>query len=388
MAALFCRRNGRCYTYRDLDSKMNASVSGTSDLSIVPLGAGDLIDRAVRFYRRNFRTFLFIAAPPVIAGTLISVGWRFAGRELFSVGSGVDRADLAFYYIFLWLGTVLIWFTETVATLVVMGGASRNFVRHLLFGEAITFSATYRNSWQRLASLIVASSIITLVLGIVGLFVFYFGFLIAALAIMLIVYAFSFLPIAAFVVSLAVGIAIATATFWLFFLVASRFAYVPQIMLVEGQGAFAAIGRSATLASGNVKRLAALFIFTTVATYSALALLYVPLLWYAWANGIEIIGGDANLIPASYEIASQLVWQASFILLSPVWMVGLCLLYVDERVRHEGYDIELMAARRLGEIPAVPADYVNPLQPALAVTSAGQAAGSREKSPFTTLGLR
>jgi hypothetical protein len=47
-------------------------------------------------------------------------------------------------------------------------------------------------------------------------------------------------------------------------------------------------------------------------------------------------------------------------------MVGLCLLYVDERVRHEGYDIELMAARRLGEIPAVPSTYVNPLQPALA----------------------
>jgi hypothetical protein len=47
-------------------------------------------------------------------------------------------------------------------------------------------------------------------------------------------------------------------------------------------------------------------------------------------------------------------------------MVGLCLLYVDERVRHEGYDIELMAARRLGEIPAVPSSYINPLQPALA----------------------
>ena len=34
-------------------------------------------------------------------------------------------------------------------------------------------------------------------------------------------------------------------------------------------------------------------------------------------------------------------------------MLGLSLLYVDERVRHEGYDIELMAARQLGELPDI-----------------------------------
>ena len=39
--------------------------------------------------------------------------------------------------------------------------------------------------------------------------------------------------------------------------------------------------------------------------------------------------------------------------------------YVDERVRSEGYDIELMAARRLGDIPTVPHTYINPLQPAI-----------------------
>ncbi len=62
-------------------------------------------------------------------------------------------------------------------------------------------------------------------------------------------------------------------------------------------------------------------------------------------------------------------------------MVGLCLLYVDERVRHEGYDIELMAAQRLGEIPVVPDQFVNPLQPALARQT------PPKKSEMTTLGL-
>ena len=94
------------------------------------------------------------------------------------------------------------------------------------------------------------------------------------------------------------------------------------------------------------------------------------------------------MVPAWYEIASQLVSQASLILLTQVWMVGLCLLYVDERVRHEGYDIELMAARRLGEIPAVPQTYINPLQPALAAHSLPAAAAPSRGSSLTTLNLK
>ena len=131
----------------------------------------------------------------------------------------------------------------------------------------------------------------------------------------------------------------------------------------------------------------ALFVFTTVAAYSALALLYLPLAWFAWGTGVELMTFDADLIPAWYEISYNLIWQISFILLSPVWTVGLCLLYVDERVRSEGYDIELMAASRLGEIPAVPQAYVNPLQPALGSTYAASPISVAGKKSGSVLGL-
>jgi hypothetical protein len=345
---------------------MNSSSVSKPQLSLAPLGAGDLIDRAVRFYRRNFWTFVLIAAPPVVVGTIISIGWTILGRELFSVGLTNDPGDVVIYYLFAWFGTIVIWLTETIATLTVMGGASRNFVRHLLFDEPITFRETYKNARHRLGGLIVASTIIALLLGISGFFIFYFGIVIAFLAVGLSALAFSFSPFLTIIVSFLLSSVILTGTGWLFFLLASRFAYVPQAMLVESQSVLSALGRSAALASGNVKRLAALFVFTTVATYSALSLLYIPLGWYAYLEGVPILTFDLDAVPAWYEIANQFIWQASFILLMPVWMIGLCLLYVDERVRHEGYDIELMAASRLGEIPAVPQDFVNPLQPALA----------------------
>ncbi len=367
---------------------MNAPDQQRPGLSLAPLGAGDLIDRAVRFYRKYFWTFVLIAAPPVIVGSVISVAWSLAGREIFSLSADEYSVEYTFYFLFIWLGTLIIWLVETIATLVVMGGASRNFVRHLLFGEPITFRETYKNVWSRLGGLIIASSIITIVLGTAGMAVLYFGMMIAVLVVAMIITVMMNVPILAFIFSLIVGLGIVFATLWLFFLIASRVAYVPQIMLVEGLGVFSAIGRSAGLAGGNVLRLAALFVFTTVAAYSALALLYVPLTWYASANGVELMSFGAEIVPAWYEVASKLIWQVSLILMTPVWMIGLCLLYVDERVRTEGYDLELMAAARLGEIPSVPHTYSNPLQPALATTSFASPDVVTKKSPIETLGLK
>jgi hypothetical protein len=342
------------------------NTGDVSALGLAPLGPGDLIDRAVRLYRGNFWTFVMIASPPIVVGLIVSVAWTFLARSLFNLTAVSDGINYTFYYLFVWLGALIIWFIQIVATLSVMGGASRNFVRHLLFSEPVTFRETYSNTWNRLGSLLVASSVMTIALGTIGLFVFYLGLIAGMLLVGISLVVLEMIPPLAVFVAVVFGAAAALGTLWLFFLVASRFAYVPQVMLVEGQGVIASIGRSASLASGNVMRLASLFMFSIAATYAALALFYVPLGLYAWSQGVEILSFESDLTPAWYEIASQLVWQASLIILTPVWMVGLCLLYVDERVRHEGYDIELMAARRLGEIPAVPHTYINPLQPALA----------------------
>jgi hypothetical protein len=359
----------------------------TGELSLTPLGAGDLIDRAIRYYRKNFWTFLWVAAVPVIAGTLLSAGWTVLGRSL--LGTARNPDTLVLNWLFTGFGNFFIWGIEMVFTLVVMGGASRNFVRHMLFGEPLTVKETFRNARSRFFGLFFAGLFIVMLLGVLGGIVFYFGFLAGVVAVIAVVYVLSPFPLIAFLVSLVLCIALAAGSLWLFFLMASRFTYIPQVMLVENLGLARAVSRSAGLASGNVKRLMALFIFSTVATYAALSLLYVPLAWYAYLNGIQIYSFDPDAIPVWYQLASQFVGQASLILLMPVWMIGLCLLYIDERVRHEGYDIELMAARRLGEIPALPSAYLSPLHPALAEQSTRPRNTSpKDKKPhLTTLGL-
>ena len=149
----------------------------------------------------------------------------------------------------------------------------------------------------------------------------------------------------------------------LFFFLAGRMAYVPQAMLVEGKAVFAAIGRSFSLASGNVRRLMAMTLFTSFGTYSALMLFMIPLGWYGFLNGVDL-SPFGSTWPTWYSIAYQVILQCSHIMLAPIWMLGFSLLYVDERVRHEGYDIELMAARQLPEMPKL-AGVVSPFAPAL-----------------------
>ena len=53
-----------------------------TELALAPLGAGDLIDRAVRLYRRHFLTLIRIAAPPVLISALGSTITTIAWREL------------------------------------------------------------------------------------------------------------------------------------------------------------------------------------------------------------------------------------------------------------------------------------------------------------------
>jgi hypothetical protein len=333
--------------------------------NLQPLGAGDLIDRSIRLYKKNFWTLLWIASPPILVATVIAVGWTSFISYL-APNNNINGSDDSFFYpILSFLGNGLILFTEIVATLIVMGGASRNFVRHLLWFEPLTFRETYSNVWKRFPSLFFASIILVLVLFFVGIPILYLGLTFAVIAIAISALIAQFSSILAVIVGSIVSIAVVLGTLFLFFLIASRFAYVPQIILVEGQGVFPAIGRSFTLASGNVKRFGALFSFTFLATYSALAILFVPLGWFAYVNGVEILSFDQDSIPMWYIISNQLISQASLIFLSPIWMLGLSLLYVDERVRQEGYDVELMAARNLGEIPPLPTQYSNPLHPAL-----------------------
>jgi hypothetical protein len=318
-----------------------------NQLSLAPLGAGDLIDRAVRLYRHHFITLIGISAPPVLISTLGSVLWTIGWRELMATSS---EASLAVYVTMLIAGGVLL-LTGTLLNLIVMAGATRNLVTHLLWNEPVSARTTYRNVrarfWGLLGASILVGAWITFS-AVLALFGWLIVFQIMAVGAVVFMFAASWLAVVFGFIGLLLSL---TAALWFFFFLIKRFVYVPQVMLVEGKGVFEAFSRSSALARGNVRRLMGMFLFTWFASWAALMILVIPLGWYGYLNGVDPSPFNAANWPAWYAIGYSVVGQLSSILLAPIWTLGLSLLYVDERVRFEGYDIELMAARVLGDMP-------------------------------------
>src|SRR6185295_5146540 len=279
----------------------------------------------------------------VVAGSWILFSISF--RRVFVT---TETNDLLLYGLLTTLSLGLM-FGGYLFMLVVMGGATRTLVAHLLRNEPVTARATYAAVRARFFGLLGASFVV-LIWILISLSAVWVVWYVLLLMMMMAVFLSSVVSTwLAIIVGIVGGILATGVGLWLFFFIVGRVAYVPQVMLVEGKGVFEAFSRSFSLARGNVRRLMAMTLFTSFATYSALMILVLPLGLIAFLVGVNPLAGAQS--PMWYQISYGVLATSSSIVLTPVWMLGLSLLYVDERVRHEGYDIELMAAQQLGEYP-------------------------------------
>lgn len=336
------------------------ATSSANDLHLVPLGAGDLIDRAVRLYRRHLFTLMRIAAPPVV---VTAIGWVLGTIAWREIGVASSTSGVILYSLLL-VGAGLVIAAGHIFSLIVMGGASRNLVTHLLWNEPVLARTTYAAVRSRFWSLLGAALMVVLWLGVGAMVAFFGAYIVAIFVSLAIVFLAQWAPVWLTVVVGIIGFTAATAVaLWLFFFMAGKVAYVPQVLLVEGKRVFESISRSFSLARGNVRRLMAMTFFIAFATYSAMMLLVIPLGLFAWLNGITLSPLSAAEWPVWYSILYSVIEPLSSILLAPVWMLGMSLLYVDERVRHEGYDIELMASQKLGAMPQL--NVASPFAPAI-----------------------
>lgn len=329
-------------------------------LQLAPLGAGDLIDRSLRLYRRHFGPLIRASVPPVLV-TATGGGLMTFARRGIAVTASEERVVL---YVLLLLVGIGVWALGLLAHLVVMGGASRNLVTHLLWGERVTARAIYRNVRARFFGLFWAAVLVGVFMLVVG-----GGCFLAWYALLLLTGLVTALAIAGGVpvwLGAVFGVVTFTAAtlfvLWLYFFLFGFVAYVPQALMVEGRGVFDAVGRSIGLGGRNSRRLMAMFLFSSFVAWSAVTLLLLPLGWLGWVSGVEVITIDQSSWPAWYAVGYEVVQQVGTTLLVPVWTYGLSLLYVDERVRREGYDVELLAARSLGDVPT---QDLSPLAPAV-----------------------
>lgn len=352
-------------------------MNSFDSFTLAPMSAGDIIDRAVRLYGRNFLPLLrIVLAPSLVAyagSILMSIGWRNA-----TLSRGDERVVIT---VLLVLSGFLLWAIGKASFYAVLGGSSRSLVAHFFDGKPILARDVYQAVRERVWSLIGATLMIGALLLVAMMIAYFFVITIGmffALMMATIMQGMSEWIQGVFAIIFAV--VVAAAVIVLFLLIYGRIIYVPQILMVEGKGVFNSIGRSFSLAGGQLRRIAALILFWFYVSWSLLLLLFLPLGYVSdWINpfGLEK--------PAWYDIAWQTVAQLSEILLMPIFMIGCTLLYIDSRVRKEGFDVELLANRTLAQPPAPPPLYSpNPQWTAPQLTAAPQQRGS---FAYSILGL-
>jgi hypothetical protein len=320
-----------------------------------PMSTGDVIDRAVRLYRHYFAHLVAISAVPTLIGYIVSlVFWD--GVMTLSVPA-IDRPQSsggAGGVILFALIAYPLWFIALVATI---AGISRVVGDKVMMDEAITFRRCFSLMRRRLGDLTR--------LGLFSILILFGVSIIAGLGlgvIMQVVGLVAALVLAASMptwvittITVLLGV-ITIAAFAIFlFILLSRVAFLPQVVMIEGTRAGESLSRVGFLGKGIWHRLAAIVVFAYFVRLSLFAALTLPTFGLFLLFGVnieEIISSQtANILSASY-------WEMAGLLSMPILVISVTLLYFDSRVRKDAYDLQLLA----GEV--VPPTANQPVAPA------------------------
>ena len=305
-----------------------------------PLSTGEVLDRTFALYRRRFWLFAGIGAVPAVVLTLSSITRLIvAAYEHLPIGLTPGAAPSAVAGAMGGMLQMQIYFLPATLLFLVAYGISHaatvdavgNITRGLTASIADSYKAV-RGRWLRWSGIALrqlwsamwpaTAAIILMTFSIP--FLSHLGSLVSGL----VVFVGSILIIA----GLVLGI--------LNFL---RNALATPVGASEDLGVNASLRRSKRLVAGRKGRI-----------FLALLLVYVLQMV---AGGIQI---PFVMIAATSRGAEHILMLAielvvGFIavtLVSPVASIALCLIYVDERVRREGYDIELLMQRSFAPVQA------------------------------------
>jgi hypothetical protein len=299
-----------------------------------PMSTGQLLDQAFALYRRNFLLFVGIATVGPAAYLVFqmltvgaNVGFPFSGRRATTPVAGAS------------LGlSLLVGYVVMLAGMALSHAATVKAVAAVHLGREISVAGAYKALRGRIWSLFGTFGLIVLIVGAAVLVIGMIGGLILA---GILVGRPASSAGGAVGRSIAV-IVIAVVIFAVIIAIYVRYALAIQACMVEGLGPRASLKRSVFLSQGSRWRVVAIY------------LIFLILSWIVGA-GLGAMGSAIGIRLHNRIAAAVLIYLAGFIagaLTGPLATIGLSLLYYDERVRKEAFDLQLMLLSL--DVPGVP----------------------------------
>lgn len=305
-----------------------------------PISTGDVIDRAVRLYRRNFLPLISITAVPTIIGYIVSVLFWSGYSSMLNAGAASRNVPVS-SVVMIFVGVIgyPIW---GYAFLITISGLSRVVGDHIMLSEPITFRGWFAAAKRRLGA-ITLMGLILIAMLFFAYFVILFLFFILFLVVTLIIGVLAAASLPQWLTTTAIVLAvIAVVAFALLVIctVVARIVFLPQVVMIEGQSAGSALGRAFGLGKGNWYRVGAIGLFSYFVSASLLAALSLPVLTALYLSGFLsaefFVGPTWNILYTSFG-------QIANLMSLPISIVSFTLLYFDSRVRKEAYDLDLIA---------------------------------------------
>jgi hypothetical protein len=303
-----------------------------------PLTLGEILDRTLQLYRRNFLLFAGSAAPPsaVIIAMFLAMGAVF-GFFARSGAQGIASHGPAI--VILGIGVLLVLLPlELGATVVsqaalMRAGISVNLGRKLKIREAIR--GVWPRFWRYAWLLILQGVFIAVIPGAIAAVALGLVFLLAQLA-----------GGGGFGTGLAAGIftfVIIGAAFVAMVVLFLMVSLAMPICVAEDKPAWASMSRAIKLSKGTRGRMLLMLLLVWLLSLVVTALAYVPMMIVmvvvtAMAHGARYMG----MILIVAEIVNVFINFAIQVFVTPVYALALVLFYFDQRIRTEGYDIEWM----------------------------------------------
>jgi hypothetical protein len=296
-------------------------------IALRPLQLGDIYDAAFRIIRFNPQAtagsaVLVTAVAMLIPVAVTAVLTRTADLTLDANGGGIDVPGLVAVLGSSVLGLVL----QNLGLILVTG-----MVAHVAMAAAVGRKLTLAQAWAATAGK--RGRLVGLVL-LLGLML---GLLVAlAVVLGLVLVSFTGVPGGVLlVVALVPVFLLGLSWFWI------RLYYLPvPALMLEPVGVFGAIERGYALTAGTFWRVFGIALLTVVLTSIAGGLLTAPLsaiLTAVFAGGLD---AQYTALAATLVNAVAAVVQAAFVV--PFTAAVTSLQYIDQRIRKEAFDVELM----------------------------------------------
>lgn len=300
------------------------------DQALRPMSTAQVLDRTFFLYRNNFWLFAGIAAlPPAFLLVAQLLGAMLSSRSDSLSSSGAAIAGMAAIGIGAIIGVVLYVIGYALAT-----GASVYAVSRKHLGQTITITEAYNSVKDRVGSIIGTSVLQGLLFAIVG-----------GLAVLIAAGITSVLISAMGTIGVAIVVPVWAAL--IFFLIKFGVRYMIAIpaCVLEKLSSSQSLSRSFSLAQGAEGKL-----FVTVLLNGVIV---IALTFFFMIPSLVITGVSATkgVTPPLWSQIIEMV--ASFLastLSTPISLIAFSLVYYDQRVRKEAFDLTLMM-EAIGQAP-------------------------------------